>query len=242
MVIEMNTIIIPARLKSSRLRNKLLIEVNGKSIIQYTLENALSSKLTSRVIVATEDMEIKRHVESLRLNIDCLRTPIFNSGTERVKHIVREASPESKKIINMQADEPCLRGSTLDDMFNAVNRDTSIASAYSFIDNELDYDNEHVVKVTLNIFDMALYFSRRSIPYGGAPTFKNCYKHIGVYAFYRDTLLDLPNNSEYQKMENLEQLAWLENGYNIKLIRINYPTVGIDVQEHVNIFKTLAPS
>lgn len=231
-----NAIIIPARLKSNRLKKKVLIEVNGKTILQYTLENALLSKLATRVIVATEDQDIKRHVDNLGLKVDCIKTPQFNNGTDRVRHIAKEYLGDYDKIINMQADEPLFKASSIDQLFNEINRDTSITSAYSFIDNELDYDSESVVKVVMNVFDMALYFSRSPIPFGG---YTQSFRHIGIYGFNREVLIDLPISSNYQKAENLEQLCWLENGYNIKMIRINYPTIGIDVMDDIAEFKSL---
>ena len=232
-----SAIIIPARLKSSRLKKKLLIEVKGKTILQYTIENALTSQVAERVIVATEDQEIKRHVDSLGYKVDCIKTPQFNSGTERVKHIALEHLSDYSKIINLQADEPLLKGSSLDQMFNAITKEINISSAYEILSDEESYKSENVVKVTLNTFDMALYFSRSPIPFGCQNGLYHAFRHIGIYGFHTEALTDLPSTGMYQKAENLEQLAWLEAGYNIKMIRINYKTIGIDTQDNINELK-----
>jgi 3-deoxy-manno-octulosonate cytidylyltransferase (CMP-KDO synthetase) len=232
-----NAIVIPARLKSSRLKNKLLIEVEGKSVLQYTVENAMKSTKANRIIVATEDLEIKRHIDSMKYGIECIKTPQYNCGTERVKHIVKEHLPNYEKVINLQADEPMFRSSSLDDVFDAISSENAIASAYAFITDKKEYESQHVIKLTMNVFDMALYFSRSPIPFGGLNGANHFYKHIGTYGFYVKTLMELPSTSNYQKTENLEQLAWLENGYNIKMVRINYPTIGIDVLDDIKSFK-----
>ena len=91
------------------------IEVEGKSILQYTVENAMKSTKADRIIVATEDLEIKRHIDSMKYGIECIKTPQYNCGTERVRHIVKEHLPNYEKVINLQADEPMFRASSLDD-------------------------------------------------------------------------------------------------------------------------------
>jgi 3-deoxy-manno-octulosonate cytidylyltransferase (CMP-KDO synthetase) len=233
-MIKSNAIIIPARLKSTRLKKKLLIEVKGKPIIQYTIENALASKKKNRIIVATEDLDIKRFVDSLGYDVDCIRTPQFNNGTERVRHISKELLNGYARVVNLQADEPLFKADSIDAVFGEISNDIVLASAYSFIRNEAEYNDPNTVKVVLNVFDMALYFSRSSIPHGG---FTSACKHIGIYGYKRDVLADLPTSSNYQKSENLEQLSWLENGYAIKMVRINYETIGIDTPENIESFK-----
>ena len=168
-------------------------------------------------------MDIKRFVDSLGYDVDCIRTPQFNNGTERVRHISKELLNGYARVVNLQADEP---------LFNAEN--IVLASAYSFIKSEAEYNDPNTVKVVLNVFDMALYFSRSSIPHGG---FTSACKHIGIYGYKRDVLADLPASSNYQKSENLEQLSWLESGYAIKMVRINYQTIGIDTPENIEEFK-----
>lgn len=229
-------IVIPARLKSTRLKRKLLIEVNGKSILHYTIENALKSKLAGKVIVATEDIDIKRFVDGLRLDVLCIKTPQFNNGTERVKYVASEHLKDADKIVNLQADEPLFSGDNIDAIIKEINQDNALVSAYSFIKEEDDYLDPNVVKVTLNVFDMALYFSRSPIPHGG---FNFACKHIGIYGYMKNVLADLPYTSNYQRSENLEQLSWIENGHTIKMIRINNKTIGIDTPKDIDDFKAI---
>ncbi len=232
------TVIIPARYNSKRLPGKSLLKLGNKPIIQHVYENAASSDLTDRVIVATDDTRIYNIVRGF--GGECRMTPEkINSGTERVAYAAGET--DSELIMNLQGDEPFITPSVF-------NRGLKIALSHDDIDvvtlaakirtiKELDDPNN--VKVVMDGDECALYFSRFPIPFVRdnkgklVKMIKGHYRHIGIYIFRRKVLFKFVKlkQSKLEKLENLEQLRLLENGYKIKVATVGYVPEGIDTAE-----------
>ncbi len=240
----MSVIIIPARKGSTRLKDKLLLEVKGKPIIFWTAENCRKVKNVDKVIVATDSEEIKNIFKNEK-GIEAVMTPSdLKSGSDRVAFVAEELNEE--KIINVQGDEPLLDPEDIEKVVDGLN-DADVTSLFYPIQDEDHYINPNIVKVVLDKDNFALYFSRSPIPFYRDISFeemKKLYKnipakHIGVYGYKREVLLEFAYNlkpSPIEEIEKLEQLRLLFNGYRIKLFQANKDTVGIDTKEDYQHF------
>ena len=238
----MATIVIPAREKSTRLPNKLLINVKGKPIIRWTVENCLKVKNADRIIVATDSERIKDSLKDL--DIDIFLTPNnIKSGSDRIAYILPYIDDED--IINVQGDEPLVNIGDIERLINSLKNENVSTLAYK-IENEEDFFNPNIVKVVLDKWDYALYFSRSPIPYPRDDSFnsikRNVLKHLGIYGYKKNVLHKFAYELEHspiEDIEKLEQLRFLYNGYKIKVVKATEDTIGIDTEEDLERFKQL---
>jgi 3-deoxy-manno-octulosonate cytidylyltransferase (CMP-KDO synthetase) len=223
-------IVIPARFSSTRLPGKLLLPITGKPIIQWVYEAACKSILQDQVLIATDDERIKRRCISFGAAV--VMTPAdCPSGTDRVYEAIKHT--DADVIVNLQGDEPEIRGDMIDALIRAVEQERlEMATLCSIIGNRQDYENPNVVKCVLDKNGFALYFSRAPIPFLHKNAPIPLYKHIGVYGFSRpflETFASLPRG-RLEEAESLEQLRGLEAGYRIKVIVAEYEGTGIDTE------------
>lgn len=229
--------IIPARYGSTRFEGKLLADLCGKSIIQHTWENAKKSSSIEDLIIATDDKRIYNAAKGFGANVVYTSTA-HKSGSDRLTEAV--SSIDARIIVNIQADEPLLQPSMIDDVISPLLKDSSInmATLCHKISEPKEIFDPNVVKVVFDRNGFALYFSRSAIPYerqGSDDKLQalEYYKHIGIYAYMKDflfTFKSLPQ-SKLERVEKLEQLRVLENGYRIKVVETRFDTVGIDTPE-----------
>lgn len=222
--------IIPARLESSRLSNKPLIKINNKPLIQLTYEAALNTHLFSAIYIATNSKKIKNTVESF--GAKCIMSSTqHNNGTERCIELVKKMCNQIANddlIVNIQCDEPFLRKKHLQKIINLFYEETKIGTLISNIETS-DLADKSVVKVAITNEYIATKFSRIQSQFKKE---QKLYKHIGVYAYKKFTLLqldklDVVNN---EQIESLEQIRWLENGYPIKCCEINENLISINTE------------
>jgi len=235
-------IVIPAREGSTRLKEKLLIKVGGKAVIQWTVENCLKVPDVEKVVVATDSERIANLLKDYPVEV--FMTPSdLNSGSDRVAYVSKNLNTD--KVINVQGDEPLLDPMDIHKVIKGL--DNAPVSTLSYpISSEEEYKNPNVVKVVVNSEGYALYFSRSPIPYIRDTNFTDIpqgvvKKHIGVYGYRKDTLMDFAYKlkpSVLEQVEKLEQLRLLENGYRIKVLQADRDTLGIDTQEDLERFKT----
>lgn len=229
--------IIPARYGSTRFEGKLLADFCGKPVIQHTWENAKKSSSLDSLIIATDDKRIYNVAKGF--GADVVYTSVAHkSGSDRLTEVA--ASIDAKIIVNIQADEPLLHPTMIDDVAGALLKDRTLvmATLCHKITNAAEVHDPNVVKVVFDRNGLALYFSRSPIPYermGSDDKLQvvDYYKHIGIYAYAKDflfTFKSLPQ-SRLEKTEKLEQLRVLENGYRIKVIETKFDTIGIDTSE-----------
>ncbi len=231
--------IIPARYASTRLPGKPLIEIAGKSIIQRVYEQAKKSNSLDDVIVATDDERIFNHIIHFGGAVQ-MTAHSHQSGTDRCAEIASEL-PGYDLIVNIQGDEPFIQPQQLDLVIQPLlnNEDSVIATLAKKAVKRKEIFNPNNVKVTLNNRGEALYFSRSPIPFVRNTPEKKWleksvfYKHIGLYAFRRNTLLKISQLevSSLELSESLEQLRWLENGFPIHVTQTDIETIGIDTPE-----------
>ena len=249
--------IIPARLFSTRLPNKLLLPLGDKPLILWTLEQAKKAKNISRIIVATDSREILRVVEASG-NEAVLTSDQHQSGSDRIAELA-EILPENSIIVNVQGDEPLISPLTIEKAVEAVLRDDSIEMATTCepIDSIEDVLSSDVVKVITDKKGFALYFSRSPIPFpreavkkygslenalrGDKHLLLLYRKHTGLYVYRREFLLRYTKLSQtnLEKTEMLEQLRALENGTKIKVVEVTESSIGVDTSEDFERIKAI---
>jgi len=235
-------VVIPARLSSTRLPNKVLLDLHGKSVVQRVYEQCLKAKSIDAVYIATDSKEVQDTCLSFTSNI-IMTSPEHQSGTDRIAEAVREL--ECDVIINVQGDEPFIDPTLIDELSHAFDiEDTMMVSAMHKIVETKELSNPNVVKVTVDKNANALYFSRSLIPFprddwesissvSTVPDALHFYRHLGIYGYSKDFLLTYAQMSPsyLESVEKLEQLRVLENGYKIKMVETSYNSIGIDTQE-----------
>ncbi|MDD5458334.1 MAG: 3-deoxy-manno-octulosonate cytidylyltransferase [Phycisphaerae bacterium] len=233
--------VLPARYASSRFEGKVLARETGKFLLQHTYERAKKAKKIDRILVAADDERVKIACDSF--GAECVMTSTnHNSGTDRIAEAV--ANINADIIINIQADEPEIDPVSLDYLTDLMLQNPScpmatLAAAFSDIET---IKNPNVAKVILNENHGAIYFSRSAIPYdrdsGGIGDINNYLRHLGIYAYRRDFLLKLTAlpQSRLEKIEKLEQLRVLENGFDIIVGKVEHFAEGIDTKEQYQAF------
>jgi 3-deoxy-manno-octulosonate cytidylyltransferase (CMP-KDO synthetase) len=230
-------IVIPGRYGSVRFPGKPLAEILGKPMIQHVFERSRGAKHGSRVLVATEDERIKAAVEKAGGEAILTRAD-HRTGTDRVAEVATHVSADI--YINVQGDEPLIDPETIDAVAAAMLEDESVqlCTPCSAITQKNDIMDPNVVKVVLDFDGNGLYFSRAPIPWvrdTGAKVAAQHWKHIGIYGYRRDTLLEFPTlpPGELERIEQLEQLRWLENGFHMRVVETEYDPVSVDVPADV---------
>ncbi|MDA3056900.1 3-deoxy-manno-octulosonate cytidylyltransferase [Campylobacter sp. VBCF_05 NA6] len=225
-------IIIPARLASTRFKNKILCEFAGVPMFIKTAQNAAQ---VDNVLIAVDDEKILQIAKDYGFRA-VMTDENHQSGTDRINEAVKNANLSDDEIlINVQADEPFFETQNLikfkEFATSAIKNGAFMASCYKKIDEKSAQD-PNLVKVILDNHGFAIYFSRAPIPYPRAE-FKDYLGHIGIYAYSAKTLREfcaLPP-SVLENTEKLEQLRALSAGKKIAMLQIETNSVGIDTQE-----------
>lgn len=230
-------VVIPARYGATRLPGKPLVLLAGKTMIERVYERAKLAQRVSRVIVATEDERIMKAVAAFGGEARMTR-PDHRTGTERVAEVA--AHEEGDVFVNVQGDEPLLDPLAIDTAVAALFEEPAaqIATVATPVKTPADIMDPNVVKTVLDFDNNALYFSRAPIPWVRDAANKvhvRPLKHLGLYVFQRDALLEYPTlpQGELEKIEQLEQLRWMENGWKIRVAEVEHDAVSVDVQEDV---------
>lgn len=233
--------IIPARYASTRFPGKPLAEIQGKTMIQRVYEQTSQSKLVSKVVVATDDKRIFDHVVSFGGHA-VMTAAGHPSGTDRCWDALQQLEEEYKYVINVQGDEPFIEPGQIDELA-AVLQDgtTELATQMIAVDSHEMLFDKAEVKIVLNTNNEALYFSRMVIPFIKGVEEKdwhkhhNYFRHVGMYAYRTDILEEITKLpvSALEKAESLEQLRWLENGFNIKCVLTTFDSHCIDTAEDI---------
>lgn len=230
--------VIPARYQSTRLSAKMLQPIAGKAMIQRVYEQAASARLLQNVIVAADDERIKSFVESFGGKV-VMTSPHHPSGTDRVAEAAKDFDADI--IVNVQGDRPLIDPDMIDELTEAMlqHPEVNMATLANRIRKE-DMRVPSVVKVVIDKNNNALYFSRSLIPF---PLHKEklvVYKHIGLYAYkkeFLETITGLPVGY-LERIESLEQLRVLENGYSIYIVETkcenpHFSGFGVDTQSEI---------
>ena len=225
-MIENTIIVIPARLKSSRLKEKLLLDIKGKPMLQRVYERALLADIP-KVYIATDSQKIATLAQQFTDNIIITSTDHI-SGTTRIAEAIKNIN--CKYVINLQGDEPLMDPKLIKQVAKKLQstKVEIVTAAYPILNRKdiLDYDK---VKVIFNDKGYAIYFSRLPIPYNKDLESKY-YCHIGLYGYSKKFLLKYVKlkASWLEKTEKLEQLRALAAGFAIFVIATNKKSIGVD--------------
>ena len=237
-------IIIPARYNSKRLQGKPLIKVCDKPIVQWVWERAVQVKSADRVIIATDNQEIYDCAKSFGAEVEMTSTE-HKCGSDRIVEVAKKY-PDFSYIINLQGDEPMISVECVEQVIQAIKNDeyADIATLISPIEKGEDLEDPNMVKCVTDINGYAIYFSRSKIPYERNFDIAKFYKHIGIYAYKRESLFKMTQleQPDIERAESLEQLRALYNGMRIKTSIVEYNSIGIDTIEDLNEFKKLVES
>jgi 3-deoxy-manno-octulosonate cytidylyltransferase (CMP-KDO synthetase) len=223
--------VVPARMASTRLPGKPLLLIEGRSVVQWVHDAAVSSGVFARVLVATDDSRIMQCVKGF--DGECVLTdPAIRSGSARVAAAAAALGDDYDVVVNIQGDQPFVQASDLQTLVEPFDRRpvphmTTLAAP-------LDADrasDPHTVKVVTDVLGRALYFSRSRIPFtttAGPP--RAHLQHIGVYAF---SAAFLPVFAELtptplEQVEGLEQLRVLEHGHQIHVKEVGEAAIEIN--------------
>jgi len=233
-------IVIPARLASTRLPEKLLLCESGQPLIAHTFDAASKSRLAQGVTLAVDHQRLAQVAQQIRADW-VMTDPLAASGTDRVAEVARNR-PEVDIFVNVQGDEPEISGESIDKLIEILAREPKamIATLATRLHSRKDIEDPSCVKVVRSHDGMALYFSRSVIPYPRDDSnLSDAYlQHLGIYAYRREFLLALDKlpESPLERIEKLEQLRFLQAGYPIAVGIVSHAVRGIDTRDDYDAF------
>lgn len=230
-------VVIPSRYAATRLPGKPLINLAGKPMVQHVYERAKLAQTVHRILVATDDQRIVDAVRAFGGEVRMTRSD-HRTGTERIAEVA--AHEPGDVFVNVQGDEPLIDPVAIDTAVAALLEEppAQVSTVATPIRHVPDIMDPNIVKTVLDFDSNALYFSRAPVPWVRDTQQKvhvKYWKHLGLYVFQRDALLEyatLPQG-ELEKIEQLEQLRWLENGWKIRVAEVEHDAVSVDVPEDV---------
>ena len=237
--------IIPARYASTRFPGKPLHLIAGKPLLQRVVERCRLARTLDEIIVATDDARIAAVAEKF-CSVE-MTSSEHSSGTDRIAEVVARRACDA--AVNIQGDEPLIDPAVIDAVAGALGQ-APMSTAATALRDAAEYENPNVVKVVVNVSGRALYFSRRTIPFvrdaASRPVQEQLaafpfLKHLGIYGYRRETLLQLVKFplSPLETAEKLEQLRALDNGVELAVVRVDYDSVGVDVPADVQRVEAL---
>jgi len=236
-----NIIVIPARLSSTRLPNKVLLALKGKTILQRVYEQC--QKVSGVVVfIATDSLKVKKSCLEYTQNV-IMTSVEHQSGTDRITEAVKGLDYEA--VINVQGDEPFISPLLIEGLFKELEDEkVKVVSACERLLTSEELLDPNVVKVVKDKENNALYFSRSCIPHirdnsqlliDENKFFESAsfYKHVGIYGYKKDFLTKYStlDYSNLEKLEMLEQLRILESGFKIKVLETKFKSIGIDTED-----------
>lgn len=229
--------IIPARYASTRFEGKPLADLCGKPVIQHVYERASQAKTLEGVIVATDDERIVRAVESFGGRV-VMTSASHPSGTDRIAEVAHNLDVEI--VVNVQGDQPLVEPDLIDDLVQSFGRTgADIVTPVFRISEAADLTDPGIAKVVRGHDGQALYFSRSAVPFvrdrdlSEWPQRAIFWGQYGIYGFRRQVLLDFVSLplGQLEQAEKLEQLRFLEAGYQIYAIETKYRQITVDTVE-----------
>jgi len=237
--------VIPARYSSTRLPGKVLMEAAGKPIVQHVYDRTCQARLVDEVVVATDDARVVDALKPFGTNV-VMTSSDHPSGTDRIAEVA--ASSDAEIVVNVQGCEAIIDPRMIDEAIQPLldDPDVVMATLKHRIADQSEIEDPNVVKVVTDKNDRALYFSRAPIPairdVADGEARQWCYfKHIGLYVYRRDFLLSYAKMAPtaLEKLEKLEQLRALENGFEIVVIETQFDSIGVDTKEAFEKVKRL---
>ena len=233
--------VIPARYGASRFPGKPLATLWGKPMLQHVWERASAASGIDELVIATDDDRIAGAAKGWGAIVE-MTSPECASGTDRVAEVARRRTG-AQVILNLQGDEPELETEAVSRLVEAMIADVNIRMG-TIAHHEPDarvLAGPDVVKVVVDRYGFALYFSRADLANGsqGGPALR----HAGVYAFRRGLLLEFASwpPGRLEQAERLEQLRALERGVRIRVVMGERPFTGVDTPEQMSALERRGP-
>ncbi len=229
-------VVLPARFSSTRFAAKVLAKDTGKFLVQHTYEQACLAKLPEKVIIAADDQKVVAAAETF--GAECIMTSVeHKSGTDRIAEAVADMDVDI--VVNLQADEPEIEPDNIDYLARLLidNPDYPMATLSADFQNAEQVADPNIVKVITDCNNIAIYFSRFPIPYdrdiSGVGNVRQYLRHHGIYAYRKQFLQKITAlpQTPLEKIEKLEQLRAIENGFNILVAKVEHTCDGIDTPQ-----------
>lgn len=223
--------VIPARFASTRFPAKVLANLGGKPVIQHVWEKARQCVQLDDVLIACDHPDVLKAAAGFGAKA-VMTDPDHASGSDRIAEVIRDVACDV--VVNIQGDEPFIEPRTIDALAALLKNDAELlmGTVIKEIANDEEFVDPNVVKCVVDAQGYALYFSRSPIPYNRGGQVKR-YKHLGLYAYRKDFLLQYTQwpKSPLENAEQLEQLRVLEQGQRIKTIVTEYGSLAIDTPQ-----------
>lgn len=225
-------VVIPARLGSTRLASKPLLDICGKPMVIHTWERALEAAPAEKVWVATDSQEIvdvcnSYGAQAIMTSEDCL------TGTDRVAEFAKKIPADV--YINLQGDEPAMPSDSIRKVIEiSCAQPDQIVNGWAWIDDEREYRSRTIPKVVLREDGMLMYMSRSPIPGTKADTFTFSRKQICVYGFPRaalDAFAERNKKSAHEEAEDIEILRFVEMGWQVQMVELSGDSIAVDTLE-----------
>ena len=231
-------IVIPARMQSSRLPGKPLIDINGQTLLQRTYNQCAKAFTKERIYIATDDAQIESHCKAKNMQVvmtsnNCL------TGTDRVAEVAEQI--EADYYINVQGDEPLMNPQDIIDTEVAIQKyKGEVINGYTKVSDEYLFTCLSIPKLVFRPDGRLLYMSRSPIPGNKTGDFETSWRQICVYAYPKSALRDFVAHGKktpLESMEDLEILRFLELGYEVRMIPLSSDSIAVDVPEDVERVK-----
>jgi len=222
-----NVGIIPARLNSTRFPKKILADINGKPMVIHTAEQVSKAKSLDRIIIAIDSNETYEALKNFDYEIT-MTSVSHKSGSDRIAEVVNNIENVGV-IINIQADEPFIDPSLIDNLVLAHSEtNIEMSTLVSTNISKEDYENKSIVKAFLDKNGFAVDFKRNG---------SSIYKHLGIYGFTKKSLLKFVSleQTNNEKLRNLEQMRAIDNGIKIKAVLTDKDSLSINTPEDFSI-------
>lgn len=225
-------LVIPARLASTRLPNKPLIDIVGKTLLQRTYEQCLKAVDSENILIATDDLKIKEHADALGFNVimtskNCL------TGTDRIAEVAENLDYDY--YINVQGDEPLINPDDIKRIIQATGKyPGEVINGFTGIEDEESYFSNTIPKVVFRPDGRLLYMSRSPIPGNKFNKYIKSWRQVCIYAFPKSALKDFAHlkfKTQIENMEDIEILRFLEMGYEVRMIELSNKSIAVDTME-----------
>jgi len=236
--------IIPARFASSRLMGKPLADIGGKPMVQHTWQSAKKAKLLDKVVIAVDDEKVFQVAKSFGAEVYMTPKDVA-SGSDRIA-IVASKLQDASIIVNIQGDEPFIKGKMIDEAIEPLlfDKKVSLSTLAKRITTVEEMKSPSVVKVVYDYNNYAMYFSRSPIPFArdartNLDRVENSemYKHVGLYVYRKDVLMKFTTlkPTDLEQTEKLEQLRFLEHGFKMKIVVTEYDSLSVDTPKALEL-------
>lgn len=235
--------VIPARFASTRLMGKPLADIGGKPMLQHTWESAMTSKLVNDVVIAVDDEKVAQVAKGFGAKV-YITPKNIQTGSDRIAYVARNI-PAADIIVNIQGDEPFIKGRMIDQAIEPLLFDLSVnvSTLAKRIETTEELKTSSIPKVVFDYNNFAMYFSRSPIPFvrearTNMDRIQKCeiYKHVGLYVYRREALFRFTElePTDLEKAEKLEQLRMLEHGFKIKVVVTEYESLSVDTPDDLD--------